>query len=52
MKYKKRTKILSCPERSIMDEIEAGLDDVKKIRSGEVPRKSLKDIVNVKRGNY
>lgn len=33
------------PEMSLMDEIEAGLNDVKKIRSGEVPRKSLKHIL-------
>ena len=45
MEYKKRTKILSGPEMSLMDEIEAGLNDVKKIRNGEVPRKSLKDIL-------
>ncbi len=48
MKYKKLTKILSGPEMSLLDKIEAGLNYVKKIRSGEVPRKSLKDIVDVK----
>jgi hypothetical protein len=45
MNCKKQTKLLSCSEMSLMDEIEAGLNDVKKVCSGEVPRKSLKVIL-------
>jgi hypothetical protein len=35
-------------ELSLMDEIEIGMNEVKKICDGDIPRKSLTDIVNVK----